>query len=119
MSALDGLRDLARERGDPSRGLRLLDWRLEQGRFVATVEGSGEQRFRVRSQLDLRVVEGGRLESRAESFLTVAVSLGSGGSTPASYPGPVRHRTRPLKLPGPPAALARDHISHLSFVNHR
>ncbi len=63
--------------GDASRGLRLLDWRLEQGRFVATVEGSGDHRFRVRSPLALRVVEGGRLESRAGSFLTVAVSLGS------------------------------------------
>ena len=64
------------EPGDPSRGLRLLDWRLEQGRFVVTVEGRGEQRFRVRTPLDLRVVEGGRLESRAASFLTVVVSLG-------------------------------------------
>jgi len=67
------------EPGDPTRGLRLLDWRLEQGRYVATVEGSGEQQFRVRSPLELRVVEGGRLEGRAGAFLTVAVSLGPEG----------------------------------------
>jgi hypothetical protein len=62
--------------GDPTRGLRLLDWRLDHGRFTATVEGSGEQRFRVRSALGLRVVEGGRLEGRAGAFLTVVVPLG-------------------------------------------
>ncbi len=64
------------EPGDPSRGLRLLDWRQEKGRYVVTVEGSGEQRFRIRSPLALRVVEGGRLEGRTGSFLAVAVSLG-------------------------------------------
>jgi len=62
--------------GDPTRGLRLLDWRLDHGRFIATVEGSGEQRFRVRSPLKLRVVEGGRLDGRTDGFLTVVVPLG-------------------------------------------
>jgi glycogen debranching enzyme len=61
--------------GDPSRGLRLLDWREERGRFVAVVEGSGEQQFRVRSALPLRVVEGGRVAGRTGPFTTVAVPL--------------------------------------------
>lgn len=65
--------------GDPSRGLRLLDWRQEQGHFVATVEGSGEQQFRVRSSMVLRVQEGGRLELRAGDFVTVAMTLGATG----------------------------------------
>ena len=62
--------------GDPTRGLRLLDWRLDHGRYIATVEGSGEQRLRVRSGLDLRVIEGGRRVERNGEFLTIGVSLG-------------------------------------------
>jgi hypothetical protein len=66
--------------GDPSRGLRLLDWRMEQDRFVATVEGSGEHQFRVATPLPLRVVEGGRLESRDGNLVTVSVSLDPAGA---------------------------------------
>jgi hypothetical protein len=65
--------------GDESRGLRLLDWRQEQGRFVATVEGDGQQRFRVHTPLNLRVVDGGRLEGRQGEFTTISVDLGGGG----------------------------------------
>jgi glycogen debranching enzyme len=61
---------------DRSLGLRLLDWRLEQNRFVATVEGMGDQRFRVRTPLDLRVIDGGTLADRDGEFFTIAVSLG-------------------------------------------
>jgi hypothetical protein len=62
--------------GDPTRGLRLLDWRRDHDRFVATVEGSGDQRFRVRTALPLKVMEGGRLDGRAGAFLTILVPLG-------------------------------------------
>ncbi len=65
------------EPGDPSRGLRLLDWRQEHGRYIATVEGRGEQQFRIRTPLDLRVVEGGRLQGHTGMFMTVGVSLGT------------------------------------------
>ena len=65
--------------GDPSRGLRLLDWREDGGRYVALVEGSGEQQFRVRSALALRVVEGGRVGGRTGPFTFVAVSLAAAG----------------------------------------
>jgi hypothetical protein len=65
--------------GDPSRGLRLLDWRDDGGRFVVTVEGSGEQQFRVRSAQALRVVEGGRVGGRIGAFTTVALSLAAAG----------------------------------------
>jgi hypothetical protein len=64
--------------GDPSRGLRLVDWRLEGGQYVATVEGAGDQAFRVRSQRPLRAITGGRLTGREREFLTVAVALGAG-----------------------------------------
>ena len=65
--------------GDPTRGLRLVDWRREGGRFVATVEGAGEQRFRVRSGLALTAVSGGRIEGRDGEFITVLVSLSPAG----------------------------------------
>lgn len=63
--------------GDRSVGLRLIDWRMEQGQFVATVEGSGDQTFRVRTALDLRVVQGGSIVARAGDFVTIAVPLGA------------------------------------------
>ena len=67
--------------GDASQGLRLVDWRQAGTAFVATVEGNGEQRFRVRSPMALRVLEGGRAVGRVGEILTVAVSLGrSAGS---------------------------------------
>jgi hypothetical protein len=46
---------------------------------VALVEGSGEQQFRVRSALALRVVEGGRVGGRTGPFTFVAVSLAAAG----------------------------------------
>ena len=63
--------------GDAAVGLRLLDWRLEQGRYVATIEGAGDQRFRVRTMLPLRVIEGGEVENRSGPFVTVLTRLGS------------------------------------------
>ena len=65
--------------GDPSRGLRLLDWREDGRRFVATVEGSGQQEFRVRSSVALRAVEGGRIGGRTGPLTTVLVSLAESG----------------------------------------
>ena len=65
--------------GDASTGLRLVDWREENARFVATVEGSGAQQFRVRSGLVLRAVEGGTIISRDGDFFTVSVTLRASG----------------------------------------
>ena len=65
--------------GDPTRGLRLLDWRLDHGRFTATVEGSGEQRFRVRSALPLTALSGGRIERRDADFITIVTPLSATG----------------------------------------
>jgi len=65
--------------GDPSCGLRLLNWREDGGRFVATVEGSGQHEFRVRSSVALRDVEGGRIGSRTGPFTTIIVELSASG----------------------------------------
>jgi glycogen debranching enzyme len=65
--------------GDPSRGLRLLDWRMEDGHYVATVEGTGAHQFKVRSAEALRVLEGGQLAERAGAFSTVQVVLSTAG----------------------------------------
>ena len=64
--------------GDPVRGLRLLDWRNEAGRYTVLVEGTGEQHLRIRTTLPLQTVEGGRISGREGEFLTIAVDLGPG-----------------------------------------
>jgi hypothetical protein len=63
--------------GDRSVGLRLIDWRMEQGQFVATVEGTGDQTFRVRTALAVRVLQGATLAGRAGEVVTIAVPLGA------------------------------------------
>jgi hypothetical protein len=65
--------------GDPVTGPRLVDWRQENGGFVATVEGVGTQRFQVRSDAPLRVESGGRVTQRRGALSTVEVDLGPGG----------------------------------------
>ena len=66
------------EPGDASRGLRLIDWRMDGNRYIVTLEGAGQQQFRVRTSLDLRVADGGALEGRAGPDLVVTVPLGAG-----------------------------------------
>jgi glycogen debranching enzyme len=64
--------------GDPVRGPRLVDWRREGETFVAVVEGTGVQRFRVRSDEPLRAESGGRVTGRNGAFTVVEVDLGQG-----------------------------------------
>ena len=61
--------------GDPVTGPRLVDWRQENGSFVATVEGAGRQRFFVRSDAPLRAESGGRITQRSGALNTVEVDL--------------------------------------------
>jgi hypothetical protein len=65
--------------GDSVTGPRLVDWRQEDGAFVATVEGAGTQTFRVRSEAALRVASGGRITSRRGALSTVEVDLPAHG----------------------------------------
>jgi hypothetical protein len=65
--------------GDPVTGPRLVDWRRENGGFVATVEGVGKQRFLVRSDAPLRAESGGRITQRSGALNAVEVDLSPRG----------------------------------------
>jgi hypothetical protein len=69
--------DVRAQPGDPVKGPRLVDWRQENGTFVATVEGMGTQTFQVRSEAALRAESGGRITERRGTFNTIEVDFGS------------------------------------------
>jgi hypothetical protein len=71
--------DVHAKPGDPVTGPRLVDWRRENGAFVATIEGAGTHTFQVRSDAVLSAQSGGKILRRRGDLTTIEVDLAAAG----------------------------------------